>query len=421
MNVLKHKYSFFIFLFLFLSFYNNRLYIQNDKISEALVVGRLIESERNGIFSHSGLTGYVTDSIHFDDYNYNAKLQFEILNKSKKSDSYLAFKSYDSHNGGQAIIYSILNKISPFNLETNIRLFKLLNIALLSLILSILAMWTNRNFGIIPCITFLSLLSITSWIINFSSSLWWCLWVLYIPFIVGLLYLEKQTIITYKQEKKLLFFLYLSIVFKCFITGFEYISTTFVVGFLPILYYLIKNKIALLKLVSMGLKYLLIFTCSILTSLLILVYQIQQQKGSFNAGIQHVLDTFLKRTSNVVIEGKTANLSSNSYIQIILKYLNGNMFSWSNIKIPFIVMVAIVFISCCILLITNTNKNKAIVLTTIASILAPLSWYIVFIQHSAIHLHLNFIVWYVPFLPLGYICIGLVFKFFGERINKSKL
>lgn len=421
MYKVKHKYPFFIFIFLLFCLYNNDLFIENDSVSEALIVGRLLESKKNGILSHSGLTGYVTDSVHIDDYNYNARLQFEIMDNIKNSESYPVFKTYDSHNGGQAILYGVFETISPLRLTTNIKILKIINIGLLSFVFTLLALWTKRNFGIIPCLTLLLFIAASSWIRNFSSSLWWNLWVLYVPFIVGLLYLEKQTIITYKQEKKLLFFLYLSIVFKCFMTGFEYILTTLVVGFIPILYYYIQLKKTFLELIRISISYMLIFIGAVLTSLLLLVFQIKQIKGSFSLGVQHVLDTFLRRTADVVIQGKTAEISSNQYIQILLKYINGNMFSWSNNKVPFLLMLLIIFCCCGVLLLTNLSKNKAIVISTLVSIVAPLSWYIVFIQHSAMHLHLNYIVWYIPFLPLGFICIGLVLKYFVERFNKSKL
>jgi hypothetical protein len=39
------------------------------------------------------------------------------------------------------------------------------------------------------------------------------------------------------------------------------------------------------------------------------------------------------------------------------------------------------------------------------SFLGPISWYFVFKGHSAIHYHLNFILWYLFFIPASFIAI----------------
>lgn len=50
--------------------------------------------------------------------------------------------------------------------------------------------------------------------------------------------------------------------------------------------------------------------------------------------------------------------------------------------------------------------NLALLVTTLVSLIAPLSWFIVFKQHSANHFHLDYIVWYMPFLLFGFVIIG---------------
>jgi hypothetical protein len=42
------------------------------------------------------------------------------------------------------------------------------------------------------------------------------------------------------------------------------------------------------------------------------------------------------------------------------------------------------------------------------AILPPLSWFVLFKAHSAIHGHLNFIVWQMPFTFFGFAVIGLL-------------
>ena len=66
----------------------------------------------------------------------------------------------------------------------------------------------------------------------------------------------------------------------------------------------------------------------------------------------------------------------------------------------------------------NTWRSSlALVAMTWFSILAPLSWFVVFKAHSFIHTHMNFIVWQMPFTIFGFAVCGLAVKM--GRKNES--
>ena len=48
------------------------------------------------------------------------------------------------------------------------------------------------------------------------------------------------------------------------------------------------------------------------------------------------------------------------------------------------------------------------VITTCFSILAPLSWFIIFKTHSYVHTEMNYITWYIPFCLFGFGILGIV-------------
>jgi ABC-type multidrug transport system permease subunit len=56
------------------------------------------------------------------------------------------------------------------------------------------------------------------------------------------------------------------------------------------------------------------------------------------------------------------------------------------------------------------QKRVALIFATWFSILAPLSWFIIFKSHSYLHVHMNFIVWQMPFVFFGFAVCGLVVK-----------
>ena len=52
------------------------------------------------------------------------------------------------------------------------------------------------------------------------------------------------------------------------------------------------------------------------------------------------------------------------------------------------------------------RQNIALIWTTWFSILAPLSWYVIFKAHSYIHTHMSFLLWQMPFMFFGFAVFG---------------
>lgn len=378
--------------------------IPYDYVSESLIIGRMMESERSGIVSYSGLPGVLTNHSNDEDFKQNAITQFHLLENKSDRKKFSDFKTYNSQTGGQGILYSAFHKFSPFDLKTNIKILKNFTFLLNAIILSIIIGWCKRNFGTIAALFVLVFIAISSWIGLFTNSLWWCLWAFYLPFTTILLGLEFLK----KEPKKIFLLLFLSIFLKCFFNGFEYITTTLIAVFAPVVYYYLKDKKTIKDFIFFSLKASGVLLLGVLLEMVLLIFQLKQLKGSFTDGIHHIVNSYNTRTASVIIEGKTAEISNNMYVQIIIKYLSGDLFSWLKFKIPFILPITLIFAACLILLKINFKKYKPIVFATWFSILAPLSWFFLFIQHSTNHLHLNYVIWYIPFLPLGIVCLGIL-------------
>lgn len=412
----KNWFFLFTTILLFVVFKSNtQKGIPEDYVSESLVMGRLMESERSGVLSYSGLVGLLTDHSDDDNFKKNSLTQFYLVEHPAEREKFSDFKTYHSQTGGQSILYSIFCKISPYDLQTDIKIVKNIVLLLITIVFSIFLGWCKRNFGIIPALIVLLLLSISSWIWLFSDSLWWCLWVFYVPFLTMLLGLEFFR----ENLKKVLTIVFFSIVVKCFINGFEYITTTLIAVYVPIVFYFVKDNKSIKEFLLFSFKTGLVLIAGVLTEMCLLIYQIKELKGSFSAGIEHIIYSYNLRTASVVIEGRTAEISNNMYVQILIKYLSGDVFSWLNFSVPFLLPLVLILIASFFLLRINAKKYKPIVYSTGLALLAPLSWFILFIQHSKIHPHLNFIVWYIPFLPLGFLCIGILLEVFKERLAKS--
>lgn len=81
----------------------------------------------------------------------------------------------------------------------------------------------------------------------------------------------------------------------------------------------------------------------------------------------------------------------------VVKYLPGEIFPW---------LIGIVFALC------GLSRNWKALVAFIYALSIPLSWYILAKSHSEVHVFINFVLWYMLFIPLMFYHIG----YFGVRL-----
>lgn len=430
------KYTLFLvlsLLFLTLNFYSNSLGIGNDELinnfdtySEALVLGKLARSEKDGILAYSGLTGVnydkeiISPEANVISEAYSVQLDY-YWGKIETPSEYF---TYRSQTGGQAILFSIIDNILPFEKTINLNVLRFINAFLTALCFVIFVGWVFRNFGLLSATIVLALISLSTWLIMFSHNLWWALWSFYIPFLTMLLILEHNS----KLVRKMTFIkigclVFLSVFLKCFFTGFEFISATLIALMCPVVFYFFLEKKKFSDFISFSIKVGSVSIAAIVAEMLVLLVQFRFYIGSYAAGVEHIVLAFTRRTNDV-----QSDYTYYPYSYIIKRYLKGNVFEWgclsgSSFTFYFAYLILIIGISSGIIYFLSRNLNEytkrlniALLLTSSVSFLAPLSWFIVFKQHSASHTHLDYIVWYMPFLLFGFLVIG---ESISQIINKS--
>lgn len=398
------------FLILITVFFTNLFGILNanfgqfQKDSESLVIGKLALSEREGIFYESGLTGTYGTFETTDQYAI-----YENHKTAKKEN----YTTYLSQIGGQAILFSLIDKISPLSNKNNLILFYLITAGLTSLLFTLFLKWTHKQFGLVTSIITLLLIIMSYWIIIFSKNIWWSLWSFYLPFVAMLWYFEKNKATRFPLIKIgvvscLLLFT------KCFFTGYEYITTTLVMFIMPFVFYGILEKwnftTFLKKVISATFGALF----GILFSLFLLLFQLSHLNSQKINGWNYILETFSRRSydnPDKYIDPIYNQSMRSSVWDVLFTYFKGNEFVFKyhnlNLTVSFFQCICILLIVTIFILIKyKTQKTLALITTLWISILAPISWFVIFKSHSFIHTHMNFIVWYMPFMLLGYVLIG---------------
>lgn len=399
-----------------------------DRGDESNIIGRLLVSRTEGIASEGFLTGNY--------YDYKYKLQegetvplSSLTPKEQRSyneqssqnyDDFIndrtlydgTFAPYKTQPGGQAFMYVVLDHLLPISGKYKLILFRMITILLSALLLTLFAKWTSSNYGFFVGLAVFALIFISPWFFRFAYSLWWTLWSYYIPFIFLLFYLDKKRRdANPKLDLKFYGLLCLAIFIKFFFTGPEFLTTTLVMAICPIIYHLYVTRETFKSSIIYLSKSSIACILGVLLGMLLLVVQIKMLTGSWLSGFEHIIDSFVKRSAY----GESSDFK---VLDIVLMYFKGEALYYEGIHFPSISFgFLFLLISCAsggILYMSPKQadhgiqiKSRALVLTTFISVLAPLSWVVIFSEHAFTHSHIDYIVWYMPYLLYGYCIIAL--------------
>jgi len=419
-------------LILFLGFYSNFWNVADSEWfekqnfnMESFIIGRIVKSNQDGILSYGGLTGiggsnYIQPEFNTKTFEFQWSAYYNEL-------SFETFLPYYSQIGGQGIFFSLLDQIIPFSPQTKYNFFIALTSLFTAISISLVILWFYYEFNLLVSITVLFSTVLSPWLVVFGGKLWWSTWSFFLPMVVVMYYLRNKNFrsINLKTFGCLILF---SVLVKCVFTGYEYITTTLVMMMVPYIYYSVLNRYKLDQfifgfIISIGFALI-----AILMSFVILSFQISMIKGSLLDGINHLVNSFEKRSygdPNDFSPIYSPSLNSNIF-SVVFTYLEGSLFGLnkysnpiiSNLikKINFLFLIILFLIMTGTLLLIGKNcsfekiqrVNIALISSLWFSILAPLSWFVLFKAHSFIHTHMNFIVWHMPFTFFGFSICGRV-------------
>jgi len=450
------------FLFLLTSFYTNifqiipeNRYKEYETFVEALVVGKMAKAQKDGIFAASSFTGVnynkteVTANLSTGDPINDLLTRDSIITQFKfeqikyytqEEETPADYCPYVSHSGGNALFWYGIQKILPFDNSTNYQILRFINCVLLALCFLLIIGWVYRNFGFIAAFVTFLLTFLSSWLVLFGGNgLWWALWNFYVPFLTMLLLLEKRHKTPDKvSTKKILIWLFIAVLIKLCFSGLEFISTAMLTIFIPILFYAILEKWKVLDFIKLSFKAGLVAGGAIVLQFGALIIQLRYLLGTYESALQYLANAFLRRASfKSGLSGadldsdRFADSDSLSFLwnNVIKDYLRGNAFEWgffhSGFEFWFAVLIGIILFFCAVVFFlgkkSNNRKYNALLISTILSVACPLSWYVIFKEHSFWHPQIDFIIWYMPFLLLGFAVIGTGISLLFCRFVKKEI
>ena len=433
------KQNLFFFSFLVMSFQANSFraaskdFFEGHQLdSEALVLGGISKARNEGYFSnwqYSLLGAYNWGSKDWVAHQYDL-----YLNNLEPNSQ---FNSYTSSFGLQGHFYTFVdNSLLFLGIESGrgrLYLSRLLTSAALAVLLTFFIYFVQQRYGMFSAILTFALIAISQWIVVFANNLYWMFFLIFFPFISVTGFLQSRCAFT-RNFRFLYLFVFLAILIKS-LAGYEYISTILISTVTPLVFFAIMDnyglKIFLKRFLYLGISGLSGFFTAISIHLL----QLVNMSGSFSNAINSISDIVSKRTHgnpDKVDEIYRSSLES-SIFDVIKFYLDGNTFNLNSLlgfnrSVQFldciIVLVAVTLIG--FVLTANIKSfqqfqkiNIATSLMLWFSITAPLSWYILAKGHSYIHTHMNHVLWYIPFLLIGFAYSGFVCSLVIKLIQSS--
>ena len=420
---------------LFFGFFSNawRVADQNwfdthQKDTEAHIMGRMVKSRQDGIFSAGGLNGWGTAKSNDAEWIPSTELgpQYTAYLYKLSFDEY---SPYMSQPGGQGILFSLFDRLIPVSPQIKLWSFYVLTALLSAIALTAIIGWFYEEFGGWVAIFVIGSAVLSQWLTVFGKNLWWSLWAFYLPMIAVMYFLKRYRETLDRQLVRFGIVIFISVFIKCFINGFEYITTTLVMMMTPCIYYAILDKWSRRQSMKWTLGAGLGSGVAIFLSLIMLCFQIGAAKDGFMDGVAHVIWSFGKRTYGEAQDYPAvyaASLEAGT-IGVVITYMNGIFFDLNNylsntnsvvpnflLKVRYVYLIVLFMVMSALLFFRSNEKAVAarrqhyiaLIWTTWFSILAPLSWFVIFKAHSYIHIHMSFLLWQMPFTFFGFAVFG---------------
>ncbi|MGA2507349.1 MAG: hypothetical protein ABSF80_07735 [Chitinispirillaceae bacterium] len=403
------------------------LHFQHD--DESLVIGRMVKARGDGIFSAGGMLGAgIRHNIHVEwispeeaDHQYTAYLT---------GLTFADYSPYMSQIGGQAMFFSLLDRMLPLLPRTKINIYHIFTSLLSAVALTLVVLWFYDEFGLSVMLFVLCSMVFSQWLTVFGRNLWWSLWVFYLPMIAVMRFYRSHSPAEDPRFIRLGVLTFVSVFVKCLFNGYEYMTTTLLMMVTPFVYYGILYRLNGRQFLRGAFAAALGSCLAIGVTLTILCFQIDSIRGNAQ-GVTHITNSLMKRTygnEHAFPAVYAASLKSN-VIDVVDAYVEGVFFDANNYLSPhshfisrylFIVryyFLIVLFLAASLLIVFRRagpavvkQRNAALLCATWFSLLAPLSWFVIFKAHSFIHTHMNFIVWQMPFVFFGFAVCGMAAK-----------
>jgi hypothetical protein len=386
-------------------------------VSEIYIMGRLVKSQQDGVFSAGGLLGIGDVS----DYNVESRVIRNQIKKYMNGREFDQFWVYKSTPGFQGIVFSLFDQYTSLTPQMNLIVFRWAVSISLAAILALFCLWVGMEAGWLATFLVVIFIVASKWLTILGGNLYWCLGAFYLPLVVFSFLVHERGSKGTLHLSTIIIWAYFLALIKILFTGFEFITTALIMLTVPFVFYCVLDgwgwRIFFQRLASLGVA---MFT-AVVTGLLVLGVQVQSVLGSYAEARNYIVDAWVRRTT-----GDQASWINP--LSVLQTYLSGYAFDLAErlelgpgllketLDGKYLWFILAFLIATVVFLARYaTSKNSqtfrtgfALIISLWYSLLAPLSWLMVFREHATIHTQLDFVVWQMPFMFFGMALIGFL-------------
>ena len=443
----------FIFILGFLSYTHNSLKVTSEKWFNE----HQVDSEQ--IVLDGLLSGYSNGKLSMGVYSRNNDNSRDYLNARKyylDKDNEGEFFRYDSSYGFQIKLFHKLYS-SGFD---SLLLYHSIVSALLSLVIAFMTLTVKRDFSTLSAIIFGLVFILSPWIVVFARNLFWVPFTWFLPIAISM-YFSIDAFRNFVKLRLMFLLIFFSFILK-FLCGYEFITTIFFATCAPIFFQGVLQNYKIFEILKkcffIGVIFIIAFSATVILHYKSIddlnlnkenpilstakkrlwskkpeliakktcnkdqscedeIYRSLKSNPILVTSKYLLMIDFLPWFYSNKIEKKTKNLIKKS-IKDLNKNLNhhsiNNFFvdikeilSFKLIVFMLIKLISLIsfllFLSYSFYIFFRSKKSFKFLI--LVSVIAPLSWFVAAKGHSAIHLHMNFVLWYITFIPCSLLSI----------------
>ncbi len=401
---------------------------------ERMVIARLIQSRDSGVFSYGALLGF--GNITTWDPNSPA-LKLDIQHIFLEKGTFQSYFAYTSNPALQGVFFGVFDQVFDLQPKLSLNLFHGMVSLLSALMLGLLVYWVIHELGWSAGLLTLVFIAFSEWITLFGGNIYWNLWAFYLPLVAVSFYLMQTSRTGNYNQAAMSLILFFTILVKCLFTGFEYITTAFIMPLMPFIFYAVRDSWGWSKLFLRFVKSSLSLFVGVAVGLLTLIWQIMQVKTNFREAAAAILDALGRRTYGDPTQYTAEAASLQAKLgPILVKYVSGRAILLTQIlhikifgvEVSYLALFMMFLFFTVLLIIFMKSHNiqwdvtgmSALIITTWVSAAAPLSWFILFKAHSFVHTQMNYIVWQMPFTLYAFALCGYTLGFIANILPIRK-
>ena len=396
--------------------YYNEWQTRNDR----MVVARLVKTRQDGFLSAGGFMG-LGDTEAWNALSATHRHQYKTY---LENDAFRTYLVYKSNPGFQGFVYGTLDQILNIPENQKLKLFRGLTALASAAVFGLMFAALVLEFGYLSGIFMLLFSAFSMWIVLPAGSIFWDFWAFFLSFLASAFLLAQSARENRYDERKIHGIIFITFLMKILFSGFDITTTVMVMTTVPFVYYGIASQWDRKAFLTRFIKIGVVISAATLTGLLILAAQIFANDGSIRSVLQYVENRFASHAagSSALELGEHFQATDISTLEVIGKYLAmpaiTRQFQNTTVQVLYW-QIIVLFLLCTVtyLLIYRLKRHSdyprkavALIAATWYSILAPLSWFVLFKPHAIIHTHVNTMGWQMPFVLLGFALCGYIIQ-----------